>query len=313
MSAADIDMMLSCANCGKGEEESDNLKKCSACLLVKYCSAECQKAHRPQHKKICKRRAAELYDEKLFKEIEPEDCPLCFLPFSGGHQTEFFQTCCGKTICSGCIYAMKMSESKNNSEGRRKKRDLCPYCREPPPTSNEEHIKQIHKLMDKGNGEAYYLLAMKYSLGSGLPQDYQKCNELCLKAGELGCADGYYNLACSYSNGTGVEVDKEKSKHYLELAAMGGCLVARYNLGCEEGQAGNHRRAFRHYIISAKAGYTRSLEGVKQGFMKGIVTKDEYANTLRAHHERQKEMMSDMRDKAELALEQHWGKESVIR
>ena len=108
-------------------------------------------------------------------------------------------------------------------------------------------------------------------------------------------------------------MDIKKAKYYYELAAMGGNVHARHNLGSLEGQAGNHRRAFRHYIISAKAGYTRSLEGVKQGFMKGIVTKDEYANTLRAHHERQKEMMSDMRDKAELALEQHWGKESVIR
>jgi len=34
-------------------------------------------------------------------------------------------------------------------------------------------------------------------------------------------------------------------------------------------------------------------------FIRGFVTKDEYANTLSAHHERQKEMKSDMRDKAE--------------
>jgi len=204
---------------------------------------------------------------------------------------------------------MKMSESKSDAKGRRKKRDLCPYCREPPPTSNEEHIKQIHKLMDKGNGEAYYLLAMKYSLGSGLPQDYQKCNELCLKAGELGCDDGYYNLAVNYDNGTGVEVDKKMAMHYLELAAMGGCLVARYNLGFREGQSGNYQRAVKHSMIAARAGYEKALEGVKIGYMDGIVTKDEYANTLRAHYEQQKEMKSEMRDKAAA----RWNLESVIR
>lgn len=36
------------------------------------------------HKKACERRAAEiaaeLYDEKLFKEVEPEECPICLLP-----------------------------------------------------------------------------------------------------------------------------------------------------------------------------------------------------------------------------------------
>ena len=42
-----------CANCGKGEEESISLKKCGACMSVKYCSAACQKEHWPQHKKDC--------------------------------------------------------------------------------------------------------------------------------------------------------------------------------------------------------------------------------------------------------------------
>ena len=35
--------------------------------MVKYCNAACQMAHRPQHKKECKMRAAELHDEELFK------------------------------------------------------------------------------------------------------------------------------------------------------------------------------------------------------------------------------------------------------
>lgn len=99
-----------CANCGKGEENSNNLKKCSACLSVKYCSTGCQKAHRSQHKKECKKRAAQLHDEKLFKEIEREECPICMLPLSGREMSESFMTCCGKTICNGCIYTMKMSE-----------------------------------------------------------------------------------------------------------------------------------------------------------------------------------------------------------
>ena len=36
-----------CANCGKGEESSGDLKACTACKLVKYCNRECQIAHRP--------------------------------------------------------------------------------------------------------------------------------------------------------------------------------------------------------------------------------------------------------------------------
>ena len=96
-----------CANCGKGEECSGDLKSCAACMLVKYCSRDCQIAHRPQHKKKCKKRAAELFDEALFKEPPPrEECPICML------RGATFRSCCGKNICEGCDYAMYMVDSK---------------------------------------------------------------------------------------------------------------------------------------------------------------------------------------------------------
>ena len=106
-------------------------------------------------------------------------------------------------------------------------------------------------------------------------------------------------------NGRGVEIDKKKAKHYWELAAMTGDVDARYNLGCMEGRAGNHERAYKHYILSAKGGYKGSLEFVKKGFTKGFVTKDEYESTLRAHHECQAEMKSETRDKAADLMAQH--------
>jgi len=54
--------------------------------------------------------------------------------------------------------------------------------------------------------------------------------------------------------------------------------------------------------IAAKAGSKDSLDQVKNGFMQGIVTKDEYANTLRAHQKIQDEIKSDARDKAAAQL-----------
>ena len=62
----DDDILSLCANCGKGEESAGDLKVCTACKMVKYCNRDCQIAHRPQHKKECKKRAAELHDMKLF-------------------------------------------------------------------------------------------------------------------------------------------------------------------------------------------------------------------------------------------------------
>ena len=93
-------------------------------------------------------------------------------------------------------------------------------------------------------------------------------------------------------------LDKKKVKHYYELAAMNGNVHARHNLGCMEGAARNYQRAFKHYIIAARAGYTKSLDFVKHGFMNGRVTKDQYANTLREYQKSQDEVKSEARDKA---------------
>ena len=84
---------------------------------------------------------------------------------------------------------------------------------------------------------------------------WAKANELLLKAGDLGCNEAYNNLGNSYYNGHGVEVDKKKAKHYYELAAINGSVQARHNLGAEDYNAGNYQRAFKHFIISSRAGY----------------------------------------------------------
>jgi len=277
-----------CANCGK-ESNSDDMNTCNKCKSVKYCNAACKKKHRSKHKKACERRVAELYDEKLFKEIEPEECPICMLPVIYDQLTQF-KSCCGKSICMGCIHAM------NRSEGH----DVCPFCRVAAPTSFEENIKRVKKLMDKGNGNAFNQLAGHYANGEhGLQQDYQKAHYLMLKAGEHGYATGYYNLGVLYYNGIGVEVDKKKGKYFYELAAMGGNIRARHHLGNKEYEVGNIQRAKKHFVIAARAGIERSLYQVKVGYTNGVITKDEYADTLRAFHKRQKEMKSDDRDRAE--------------
>ena len=60
MSGEEADKMLCCASCGVKEDNDITLKKCNGCYLVKYCGVKCQREHRPQHKKECKKRAAEL-------------------------------------------------------------------------------------------------------------------------------------------------------------------------------------------------------------------------------------------------------------
>ena len=293
--APDNNTITTCANCGKGEETNGDLKACTACKLVKYCNRECQIAHRPLHKKACKKRAAELHDEALFKEPPPpEDCPICLLPMERGNQTTAFHSCCGKVICIGCIHAM-VEEACGGGGDNNCTVLLCPFCRKPAPSS-EEAVKQIKKLMEADNAYAFFVLGVYHEIGDmGVPQDMTKANELWLRAGELGCADAYFNLGVAYDNGSGVAVDKKKAKHLYELAAMKGSVLARHNLGCVEV---DFQRAMKHFVLAARAGDKNSLDIVQFGFRVKYVTKDEYANTLRAYQKIRDEMKSDMRDKA---------------
>ena len=276
----ELDGMSKCASCGK-EGNSDDMNTCNKCKSVKYCNAACKKKHRKKHKKACEKRVAELHDLALFKEPPPrEECPICMLTLPINANESVFKSCCGKTICNGCDHAM-LVRGKN----------LCPYCRIPPARSKEE--EQTKKLMDKGIAQSFNHMG-----GLVMSRDMTKAIGFWLKGGKLGCALSNYNLGQAYKDGIGVERDEKKAKHYYELAAMMGHVNARHNLGCNEGLADNYHRAMKHLILAAKAGNKASLDNVKEGLMVGIVTKDEYASTLRAYHERQEDMKSDAREKA---------------
>ena len=113
-----------CANCGKGPSEAARLKNCTACRLVKYCSVDCQRAHRKQHKGACKKRAAELKDERLYTQglERPEEdfCPICTLPIQiPTDEHSLFNLYCMKKVCHGCVFA----------SWERAMLDYCPFCR----------------------------------------------------------------------------------------------------------------------------------------------------------------------------------------
>ena len=281
-----------CANCGRGDEESLSLKNCVACKMVKYCSKDCQKAHRPQHKKECRKRAAELQDEALFKQPPPqlEDCPICFLRLPTLETGWRYQVCCGKTICSGCFYAAAKMDGNADQ--------LCPFCRAPAP-SEEEATEREKKRVEVNDAFAIFNLGCYYKNGiRGLPQDRDKALELWHRAAEFGCTAAYYNIGNAYSNGVGVARDKKKAVHYWELAAIVGAVDARHNLGNAEIRAGNYGRALKHYMIAAGSGHHGSLKNIKQMYSARCATRDDYTKALKHYQAYLEEIKSDGRDKA---------------
>jgi len=295
-----------CENCGKAEEESHKLKACTACKMVKYCNRECQIAHRPQHKKECKRRAAELYDIELFKQPPSQhgDCPICFLRLPLLETGRTYYACCGKVICSGCTYAPVYDNQGNEVDNEK-----CPFCRTSTPRSIEEQIKRTTNRVEMNDAQAMINLSCDYRDGAkgrrGYPQDYTKALELYHRAAELGNAGAYCNIGLAYNNGEGVEVDKKKARYYYELAAMKGHTRARHNLGCLEGRAGNIDQAMRHFTIAARNGCNDSLNKIQQTYSNGHATKEDYTKALQSYQTYLGEIKSRQRDEAAAADEQN--------
>jgi len=77
---------------------------------------------------------------------------------------------------------------------------------------------------------------------------------------------------------------------------MNGDVDSRHGLGVVEGRKGNHKLAFKHCLISAKMGYKPSLKIVKDMFMHGHVTKDQYAQALKGYGDAVEETKSHQRE-----------------
>ena len=304
-SADDKKKNMSCANCGKTEEDGNTtLKACVACKMVKYCNRECQIQHRSHHKEECKKRAAELHDEKLFKQPPLlEDCPICMIRLPTLVSGRTYMNCCGKMICSGCIYSVQLRAALS---GRRKEDDICPFCRTSPAKKNEETIRRYEKRIELNDAYAIYNMGGYHARGLyGLPRNIAKGLELWHRAGERGSAEAHGCIGIAHDHGDGVERDLKKARHYWELAAINGDLQSRYNLGSIEVEGGNMERALKHFMIAVRSGCSDSLDYIKQSYLRGYTTKDMYAEALRSYQSYLDEIKSDQRDDA-AAFKDEW-------
>ena len=282
-----------CANCGKHGNDAVKLKDCTACRLVKYCGVDCQEAHRKQHEKACKKRAAELKGDQLYNQgqerPEGDFCPICTLPISlPMNEHSAFNVCCMKRICDGCSLA---TQKRGMSD--------CAFCRTPFVGSDGELLAMIQARVKKKDPGAIYHLGVKYCHGMlGLQKDMRRGVELYTEAAELGSTEALFSLGVAHYFGEGFQKDEAAALEFHKKAAMRGHVESRHNLGCVEADKGSYDRAVRHWLISAKLGYTDSLETIKKLFMGGDATKEQYAEALRGYQDAVEEMKSHDRDDA---------------
>ena len=305
-----------CAECGA--DGGVSLKTCKPCMLVRYCNTGCQRNHWPKHKQVCKRRAAELRDEALFKDPPAkEDCPICFLPMPiklvscvslppatvtvvpihdfaianagmSNMTTETYYSCCGKSICAGCVYSF--CESGNH--------DKCPFCNSDQGNKTvEERVEEIMKRVEANDPASMCVLGSNYYHGLlGLNQDREKALELYARAAALGSSDAHFQSGAIYDIGG----DSKKSKFHYEATAMAGHELARNALGRIEFKSGNIERAVKHWTIAAAAGGYQSMHKLITFFEKGssFVSRESIDTTLTAYNNYCAEMRSEARDAA---------------
>ena len=310
----DIDVVC-CAECGVVRGAS-SLKMCKACMHARYCNAECQRNHWPTHKIECKKRAAELRDEALFKDPPAEDdCPICFLPMPinliccvslppatissvpifdyaiankelANKTTKNYYSCCGKSICGGCVHSFRKSGNH----------DKCPFCNSDRSSKTDvELVAEMIKRVAANDAGAMNALGSYYFHGPmlGLSQDEEKAMELWKQAAKLGSSDAYHHMGVCYDDGG----DLKKAKFHYEAAAMAGHEDARFNLGLMDIDfEGKRERAIKNMTIAASAGHYKAMQILIKCFERDYVSRKSINSTLTAYNNLCVEMRSEARD-----------------
>ncbi|EJK54668.1 hypothetical protein THAOC_25685 [Thalassiosira oceanica] len=234
------------------------------------------------------------YSEWLLSEgherWEGHRCPICYL-YIGLPTSEHarINVCCMKLVCKGCSLAAR----------QRGIYERCPFCRTPRPTDEASELAMIQKRVNRQDPEAIVQLGFQYYYGKlGLAKDVPRAIELWTEAAELGSLDAHYMLGEKYCKGDVVDVDKPRGVRHWQKAAIKGHVMSRHNLGIFEFNNGDHELAVQHWMISAKMGLEKSLNAIKEMFVRGHATKAQYAEALRGYGDAAEEMKSHQREEA---------------
>ena len=91
-------------------------------------------------------------------------------------------------------------------------------------------LKEWKPLAEQGDATAQFNLALMYSNGDGVPQDYEEAVRWYTLAAEQGDAQAQYNVAVSFYKGEGVIKDIVYAHMWKNISASNGLDVAREHL-----------------------------------------------------------------------------------
>jgi len=92
-------------------------------------------------------------------------------------------------------------------------------------------LKEWTPLAEQGDVDAQYNLALMYTDGKGVTQDYKEAFNWFRKAAEQGFGNAQHNIAVTYADGKGVVQDYKEAVNWFRKAAEQGDGDAQVNLG----------------------------------------------------------------------------------
>ena len=260
-------------------------------------------------------------------------CLLCYHILPLQRKKSIYKSCCGKTICYGCIVGLErahlLKEAEHIIEGITTEEEefqmlseqggpcrLCPFCRTEMPSSDEDYMRRINKRVDICNDDDYTIALIElgtcYELGKyGVPRNYEKAEGLYKQAYDLDDPQASWKLFCLRRDRYTGGIDIKKKMEYLQRGVMLG------NISCIDQLVDYFAMKQNSFDDLYRAGGTESIEELAGVSMKGarlggdtkclmmcykkykLPSKDDLATTLRAHQAAKNEMKTVQREYAQ--------------
>jgi len=279
--------------CGNCAVKSSDLKRCSYCLLVYYCSRECQKQDWKAggHKYLCFKPGSvgvlRLKKPANIPEITFE-CPICLLDLRENMNVEY---ACSHMFHYECYMTMRMKDAA----------EFCPTCRcevgrvksygwmmdtssrtlhvitsplamepifgpwNPGPILNHKESCECGKCMEKS---IYYSFSMRtgWPLGTHTLLDEKEKRQVerlkCIlkSEGNSGDAASLCSLARLYEGNELTKKDFPRSRYWFKKAADAGDAIAQYRVGdmynsrTNSSPQPNYKECVRYYRLASDQG-----------------------------------------------------------
>ena len=258
---------------------------------------------------------------------ECDECVLCCYPLPLQLNDSIYKSCCGETICLGCVVAQKRTliigtnvkkPIKGSKEEEREfmtmllseQTCVCPFCRTGVPENDTEFLERLYKQIGEyKDPKAMNMMGIFYLKGEqGLSKDLKKAEEVFKQAYDLDDPVAAWNLVHLYSE---YIPDEDLKMKYAEEGAKRGNLYCMNTLAIRAAQSGNHEEAKRQFMTAACSGNDEAMENVMLCYRKKILSKDDLATTLRAHKTINDAGMSEPREYAmrHKAFEKKWSQQ----